>query len=293
MSSWPLLFLRSSKPAGGSPIRYLPSYFRCDFSTSIRQCAAKKVHAPSKALKHAPKPTRAPASSSYKPFSQSLAERSEPILLYQGASNTIYMLGCYSLGLLISGWSIHSSRQIHNHPPPYFNRFLRIMLYGVCALAAGMGALFIIRPYRIVQTIQALPVTSRGVRTLHLQIESARVLPGIRPSTVSVPASDITISHQLHADKYNGIPAEVLEQRRKEAEKFRKLREGNFMTLPIRQLGFHVWKGFQALKKIFSSNPFIYIRAKGYQGSWKLGSEAGWALDEGRAIDRIVKTSAM
>ena len=62
------------------------------------------------------------------------------------------------------------------------------------------------------------------------------------------------------------------------------------MSLPFRQLNFHLWKGFQALKGVFARNPFIYLRAKGYNASWKLGREAGWALDEGRAIDRVVKS---
>ena len=34
---------------------------------------------------------------------------------------------------------------------------------------------------------------------------------------------------------------------------------------------------------------FIYIQVKGRNGSWKLDKRAAWALDEGRAVDRLVK----
>ncbi|KAL8944750.1 MAG: hypothetical protein Q9211_000466 [Gyalolechia sp. 1 TL-2023] len=240
--------------------------------------------------KTAPKPRKAPPSSTYKPFTQTIAERSEPTLLYQGGSVTTYMAGCYSIGLLIIGWTVHAAGQIYYHPPPFFNRFLKIMFYGVCVIAVYMGTIFIMRPYRIVQTIQALPVSTKGVRSLHLQIESARLFPGVRPRAVSVLATDVSLSEPLHGEKHGGEPLRVLELRRKEAEKARRLTQGNLMSLPLRQLWFHLWKGFQALKGAFTNNPFISLRAKGYQGSWKLGKGDGWALDEGRALDRILKT---
>ncbi|KAL8842671.1 MAG: hypothetical protein Q9170_000446 [Blastenia crenularia] len=165
------------------------------------------------------------------------------------------------------------------------------MFYGACLLVSGMGLLFIIRPYRIIKTIQALPVVIRGVRTLHLRIESASLFPGIRPRTVSVPASDISLSQKIHAEKYSGGSLSVLDRRRKQAERAQKLKEGNFMTLPFRQLGYHLRNGFSALKAVFTNNPFIYMSAKGYHKTWKLEVESGWALDEGRALDRLVKTN--
>lgn len=106
---------------------------------------------------------------------------------------------------------------------------------------------------------------------------------------MSAPATDVSISEQLYAEKHAGVPLHLLELRSKEAEKARRLREGSILTLPFRQLLFHLWKGFQGLKGAFTNNPFIYLRAKGYQGSWKLGKGEGWALDEGRALDRILR----
>ncbi|KAL8943140.1 MAG: hypothetical protein Q9216_001270 [Gyalolechia sp. 2 TL-2023] len=294
MSSNPNLLFRLSQTFV-TPQRLLFRHFqpnspclRSTFSTAGR-CASKKPKGSYQPPRISQKPRKAPPSSTYKPFAQTIAERPEPTLLYQGGSNKIYMTGCYSVGLLILGWSVYSAGQIYSHPPPIFNRFLKIMFYGVCVLSVFMGSTFLVRPYRIIHTIQALPASINGARTLHLQIESARFLPGIRPRTVSVPATDISLSEQLQAEKHGGVPLPILEYRTKEAARLRKLREGNLMTLPIRQLWFQLWRGYQALKRIYTSNPFIYLRAKRYQGSWKLGKGQGWALDEGRALDRILK----
>lgn len=298
MFSHPRILFRSSQTSQ-TPRRFLfrqiqPSSpcLRSTFSTT-RQYLATKPRTAYRTPKTPPRTGKPPPTISYKPFAQTIAERSEPTLLYQGGSNKIYTAGCYSVGILILSWTVHAAGQIYYHPPPFFNRFLKSMFYGFCVIAVYMGTLFMIRPYRIIQTIQALPVSSKGVRTLHFRIESARLLPGIRPRTVSVPATDVSISEQLHAEKHGGVPLHLLDLRSKEAGKARRLKEGSIMTLPFRQLRFHLWKGFQGLKGAFTNNPFIYLRAKGYQGSWKLGKGEGWALDEGRALDRILRARVM
>lgn len=149
MSSHPRLLFRLSQTSV-TPRRFLFSYFqrtspclRSTFSTT-RQCASKKTRSVSPP-KIPSKPRKAPPSSTYKPFTQTIAERSEPTLLYQGGSNTIYIAGCYSLGLLILAWTVHAAGQVYYHPPPFFNRFLKSMFYGACVLTVSMGTFFIIR----------------------------------------------------------------------------------------------------------------------------------------------------
>ncbi|CAO1597894.1 hypothetical protein XANCAGTX0491_001685 [Xanthoria calcicola] len=268
---------------------------RRTFSTSIRQYAAKRPKSIAKVARPAPmasKPPGGPASSSYKSFNQSLADRSDPVLLYQAASHTIYMAGCYSIGLLIFGWIAHTTSLIHSWPPVKYGSYLKVGYSVMIAMAGGMATLFIIRPFRIIQTIQAVPTTlSRSQKkSLHLQIESARMFPGIKPKTVSIPVNDIQLSRPLFEERSSLNSSGILEARRGEAERLRKLRQGNYFLLPFRQLGFHLSKGVRGLKDAITQNPFIYLRAKGFNGSWKLDKETGWALEDGRAIDRILKS---
>ncbi|KAL8923711.1 MAG: hypothetical protein Q9208_004463 [Pyrenodesmia sp. 3 TL-2023] len=259
---------------------------------TLRQCALKKPKPTPKPFQYTPeKANKTPAPTTYKPFALTLASRAEPTLLYQGASNTSYAAGSYVFGFFCLSWAVHATYVMYYHPPPSFNRLLKSLYFGMCGLAVGIGILFIMKPYRVVQSIQALPMTSgKGVQSLHLQLESAPLFPGIRPRTVSVPADSVILSGHMNPDTSGGIPLRLLELRRQRLEKAKRLREGSFLLLPFRQLGFHLWNGWQALKGSVLGEPFIYLRAKGYHGTWKVGQEAGWALDEGRAIDRIVKT---
>lgn len=126
---------------------------RRTFSTSIRQCAAKRSKPVAKVARPAPmasKPPGSPASSSYKSFNQSLADRSDPVQLYQAASHTIYMAGCYSIGLLIFGWIAHTTSLIRSWPPVKYDSYLKVGYSVMIAMAGGMATLFIIRVLHII-----------------------------------------------------------------------------------------------------------------------------------------------
>lgn len=116
------------------------------------------------------------------------------------------------------------------------------------------------------------------------------MFPGIKPKTVSVPVNDITISRPLSQERSDVGSSGTSEARRLEAERTHKLRQGNYFLLPFRQFGFHLSNGIRGLKDAFTKNPFIYLRVKGFNSSWKLDMESGWALEDGRAIDRIIKS---
>ncbi|KAL8910836.1 MAG: hypothetical protein Q9171_003925 [Xanthocarpia ochracea] len=287
VSAQRLLLLK--QPKGSLPC------LRRTLSTSIRQHAAKNTKLatkPPRPNQIASKPIKGPASGNYKSFNQTLADRSEPLLLYQAASHTIYMAGCYSVGLLIFGWIAHTTSLIHTWTPVKYGPYLKVGYYSMLAMAGAVATMYIIRPFRIIKTIQAVPIALKpNQKSLHLQIESTRMFPFIKPKTVSIPVNDATLSRPLFLERSHGESSNALEARRRlEAEKLRKLWQGNFFLLPFRQLGFHLSKGFRGLKDAFMKNPFIYLRAKGFNNSWKLDKETGWALDDGRAIDRIIKT---
>ncbi|KAL8812309.1 MAG: hypothetical protein Q9223_000106 [Gallowayella weberi] len=269
---------------------HINACLRRNFSQSIQRNAARNPKPATKAPKiyQAPsKPIRSPASGSYKSFTQTLAERSEPVLLYQSASHTIYMAGCYGLGFLILAYIVHVIPMIKIWTPTGYGRYLKIAYNGMLAIASGVSMVLIMKPYRIIQSIQAIPVLQKGSqRTLHLQIESIRMFPGIKPKTVSIPIHDVRLP--LFQERSNAELFRLAEARRIDAEKIRGLRQGNYMLLPLRQLGFHLSKGFRDLKHAFTKNPFVYLHAKGFNRSWKLDRGAGWVLDDGRALDRIM-----
>ncbi|MCJ1254737.1 hypothetical protein MMC24_002553, partial [Lignoscripta atroalba] len=149
------------------------------------------------------------------------------------------------------------------------------------------GTWTILGTYRIVRTITALPPKSGAVPTpLLLRIENARMLPGFRPKAVSVPHNTVVLSAQLLASEMKLRPVELAEVRQQQA-KMREIEKSRILTMPFRQASYWLWKAFEGLKRIWSKDGFIYIRIKGRNGTWKLDRNAAWALDDGRALDRL------
>ncbi|MCJ1286636.1 hypothetical protein MMC26_005982 [Xylographa opegraphella] len=143
--------------------------------------------------------------------------------------------------------------------------------------------------YRIVRTITALPRGSNTTRQpLLLRIDSAEMLPGIRPKSVVVPYQDVILSEFIYTAPTKSSPAELVAAHREE-DRWREIAKNNIMTLPFRQASYWMWKGFMLIKNVIWKDDFILVQVIGKNGTFKFDRNSAWALDDGRALDRLVK----
>lgn len=114
------------------------------------------------------------------------------------------------------------------------------------------------------------------------------MLPGIRPRSVTVLHNDPLLATTFYIAPVKLSVAEQVElYKRQEAQ--REIEKSRILTLPFRQASYWTWRGFSAAKKTFTREGFIYMRVRGYNLPWKVDRDAAWALDEGRALDRLVR----
>lgn len=73
-------------------------------------------------------------------------------------------------------------------------------------------------------------------------------------------------------------------------ERMRELNKTRIMTLPFREMGFLIGKGLRNISTMFRSDQFILLKIKGH-GVWKINGRAAWALENGKAIDKLVKAT--
>lgn len=99
---------------------------------------------------------------------------------------------------------------------------------------------------------------------------------------------DVTISAPLYGHEKR-LSANTAAEARRRLEKMRELNKTRILTLPFRQASYLTWRAYRGLKDIMSPNQFIYLHVKGKNGVWKIDQTAAWALDEGKAIDKLVK----
>ena len=115
------------------------------------------------------------------------------------------------------------------------------------------------------------------------------MIPFRQSRIVTVPPNDVTLSSPLFDDNSERrIEAAIKEITRRE-ERLRVFAKTNLLTLPFRQAGYWIWRSYAAVRRALTSEQFHRIHIKGNNRAWKLDSDPAWALDEGKALDKLVK----
>ena len=113
-------------------------------------------------------------------------------------------------------------------------------------------------------------------------------MPGQKTKSLVVNPGDVEVSDRIYSNEGKRSEAEMTEIRRRQ-DQMRELDRTRIMTRPFRQASYWSWKGFTSLRKLVASEGFIHLKVKGKNGVWKLDRNAAWLLEDGKAIDRLVK----
>ena len=144
----------------------------------------------------------------------------------------------------------------------------------------------------MVRAISCLPSSAKsksGSRSLLLQIERTPVIPFKQRKLVTVPPSDVTISScMFNDDAEQRLEATIARIARRE-ERLSAFARTNLHTLPFRQVRYWMWRGFNGIKSAFTNDDFHFLHVRGNSLVWKLAQDPAWALDDGKALDRLVK----
>lgn len=110
----------------------------------------------------------------------------------------------------------------------------------------------------------------------------------LRPRTLEVPPTDITLSSRIYIDLSQTHAMHAAEMREYQ-EKMRDIERTHLMTSPFRKMSYLTWRMFGSLRRVWTREGFVYLQVKGRNGTWKIDRDGGWALDDGRGLDRLVK----
>ena len=80
----------------------------------------------------------------------------------------------------------------------------------------------------------------------------------------------------------------VIKEKERRANAYSK-ESGGILSLPFRQAGFWIGRGFSGIRKAFTNQGLLKLHIRGHNTGWKLEHRAAWALDEGQALDKLVK----
>jgi hypothetical protein len=272
------------------------------FSSSTILQAAKKARKPpiiKNALPKA-KPSYKPIEASiipvtYQSYATTLAQKSHPTLLYQAPSHTIFMICCYSGALFCFSYAGFNFWTQYLVPPESLASWVPIAFAGVCFVMAAGGAWLVLSCSGLIKTITAIPkkmeVVGRNPELL-IEIELRKMfpVPFFPARKLLVKPEELALRAPVAAPVDRTLRPEELRQMRMQEEMARReqleYEKSHIMTAPFR----HASKGFFALFKAvgrsWSREGFLKLRVGGRQ-TYKLDVSGGWALDGGRALDRL------
>ena len=279
----------------------------------------------------APKPTASPIPVPLSTYAEQLGLRSAPTLLYQAPSHTWYRVITISLGVSFISYSVLNYWDIYLNAPKDIVWWVPYAFAGICAFMAAFGAYMFRGTHGIVRTIQAVPTAriqqlcgssaasqaaaliqtaglTPATAPIVLKLKVGRMVPVLPPRRRYVLPGALVLPTRLAAaglsesatGAFGAKPAAVpslkdrVLSRRAEEERKRAAREyemNHLMTAPFRHAGQGASTAWKHVMRAFSHEGFMRATEQATGKRHKIDITGGWALDNGRALDRLVTVS--
>lgn len=255
------------------------------------------IRSPTKVPNTVKKSRTPPQPIQYQTYADILAKKDTPTLLYRAPSHTLFLAASYAGATFCTLYAVFNYNANVLHPPEGLPTFVPYAFGGVCFLMAVLGGYILLSPTRIIRSISA--VSNKTLPGgLEMQVELRKMLPipeWVFPRRIlsAIPA-EVSLAHKLYTapqDLDGGLsPFEKLrlrKQREAEIEKQNEIERTKILSAPFRHASVAFQKLFTDVGRTFSRQGFLKLDVKGQ--SYKLDITGGWALDQGRAIDRLVQ----
>ncbi|KAL1871987.1 hypothetical protein VTK73DRAFT_1776 [Phialemonium thermophilum] len=317
-----VLLCNASRLAVGpsTPVRLLLSmrsaplrrHFR---SVSKLQAAASKLTPRTRAPTAAPRPTSttpAPPRQPFMSYVESLASKPQATLLYEAPSQFWYRFSCFNAGVFCVSYTVVQYWTIYLHPPPDIAWWVPHAFGAICLFMAGMGAWFATGAGSIVRRIRAVPVrlvpasaasaaASRPAASpLLVEFSVTRPIPFLRDRSVFASPDDVRIpfristllASQRQKSRFSPRTSSTSDNHSSStpaAQPGRQHQEqpsGGRATAPLRSVAHAVSAAWKGLRRGLNREGFAKVRIGGVE--CRLDTHGGWALDDGKAIDRVL-----
>lgn len=263
---------------------------------SSRHATAKTAASRSSPVSSRPPNRTVPAGTlvprTYRSFAEAMALKPSPTLLYRAPPHTAFFIGSYVFGFFCmsyAGWNFYMH---YLYPPEGLATWVPVAFGGVCLFMVCVGTYLILAPTRLVRTMTAVPVTTTSPRSLLIRVEVRRMLalPFLKPRVIDAKPADVSLSTALYEQPtVNTVrPTEKL---RLEQEK-RQYERRRIFSAPFRHLFALIRRLTRTSVRVWTRGGFVKLHINGKKGRFKLDRDGGWALDEGRGIERLIRVRA-
>lgn len=161
-------------------------------------------------------------------------------------------------------------------------------------MMAGLGTWLLLGPSRLIRQIAAVPSPTKvGVLNLEVTLRKMFPVPFFPARIMTVSLDEVSLNHRISEEPIRPAqlsPSERLRLRKAEeaeSEARREYEQSRIMTAPFRHARVAFGSMFHALGRTWTRDGFAKLEVK--KQTYKLDVSGGWALDGGKALDRLVK----
>lgn len=261
----------------------------------------------------APRPAGGVANLSTSSYALRLAQNKHGATLFEAAPQRIFLASSYAAGFVCIGGAIVNLYYNVYNPPPGLGDWIPYAFSAVAVMLGLLGTNFALMPANVVRLIRVLPSaavqaaagkpgaarpglvagSSSVSHKVQLEVLVRRLtpIPGFPLKRLVVEPNDIIMKTRLfHPKKAEPTEIEKMrmgrewEKRKKEQMQYNK---DHLMTAPFRDGAWAMGQFFTAIRRGLTGEGFAPVEIKG--GKYKLDIVRGYALEDGRALDRIVR----
>lgn len=219
-------------------------------------------------------------------------------ILFEVASQKLFTMSSYTAGTFcFAAAAINYQYNVINAPPGV-PQAIPIVFTIAAVMFSAFGTSYFLKPAHVIRSIRVLPVgasskSSKGPQSkVYLEILATRTftIPGLGLRRIVVEPHGITVKNRLYMPKIEPTAMQryqmqLDDERRKKEE--REYTMNNLMTTPFRHAWWAISTIFFSLRRGITGEGFATLGIRGIK--YKLDIKNGYALDGGRALDKLLK----
>ena len=216
---------------------------------------------------------------------------SKPTVLYKAPSHTLLFASSYLGGAFCFAYAGFFCWDTFYHPNPGISPYVTYAYGGVLLFMVGMGFFILSAPIHLIKSITTVP-TSRLVM-LEVKFQQSWPLPELffPGKTMLLRPGQISLRQRI-SDRHGEGHLSVAERKLRERQLEEKLKaeveyeKTHLLSRPFRMTSRAFFAFFINIARLFSRNGFVDVEIDGWR--YRLDVMGGLALDEGRALEKLV-----
>ncbi|SPQ22317.1 538bcd3d-707c-42df-9960-7c0248b12455 [Thermothielavioides terrestris] len=243
-------------------------------------------------------------------YAEQLAQRGRT-LLYEAPSHFWFRAGCFSSATFCVSYTVYQYWTVILHPPEGLMWWVPHAFGLILVFMAGMGTYFVLGAGRIVRSIEAVPTAAAAKRIaaggaaqtppIYIEVATRRAVPFMPPKKMLFAPEEVQLPFRMYTlyaarngadaaagQRPLGLAERVRAERaaREARTAARKYAMDHILTAPFRDAAKAFGTAWAGIKRSFHREGFAKIKLG--KEEYKLDVTGGWALDDGRAMDRLL-----